>query len=332
VTEAAAALEDGDGVASRMRLAQRALERVSQFAGGRLDECLTALERAAIEVSEASAALQAAGHAIDLEPEKLEQAEERLFALRALARKHQVECDALPALRDDFAARLEAMGQMDVQLGALEQAAAEARKHYTEAAKALSAARRKAAKRLDAAVSAELGPLRLGGASFATEIVTGSEDDGGPEGIDRVAFLVATNPGSRPGPLARIASGGELSRFMLALKVALAGTRSAPTLVFDEADRGVGGSTADAVGERLAQLAETLQVLVITHSPQVAARGSSHWRVSKAAANGKKAVTTTVEALDERQRHEEVARMLAGAQVTEEARAAAKSLLTRGAA
>ncbi|MBX6323110.1 MAG: DNA repair protein RecN, partial [Rhodospirillaceae bacterium] len=205
-------------------------------------------------------------------------------------------------------------------------AEAAAREAYVAAAQALSRARARAAARLDRAVNAELPPLRLDKARFRTRIDPLDEPDWGESGLDRVAFEVTTNPGMPPGPLARIASGGELSRFMLALRVALAAADPVPTLVFDEVDSGIGGATAAAVGERLARLAERVQVLVVTHSPQVAARGRWHWRVAKAARKGA-VVTTSVEALDEAGRREEVARMLSGATVTDEARAAAERLL-----
>lgn len=331
--DALAVLEEGEGVESRLRVAQRALEQASRHAGGRLDEPMQALDRAAVEMTEAVAAIAAAGHEIDLEPQRLDQVEERLFALRAASRKHQVNCDDLPALRDDMARKLAAVTDAGERLARLEKDAAAARRRYRRKAEALGGERRRAALRLDAAVASELDPLKLGGSVFRTLVTDIAGDDdaaGGPDGIDRVVFQVATNPGSEPGPLARIASGGELSRFMLALKVALAGTRSAPTLVFDEADRGIGGATANAVGERLARLAESVQVLVVTHSPQVAARGAHHWRVSKRPDAAGSGMTTRIEALNAAERQEEVARMLAGAEVTPEARAAASSLMSGG--
>ena len=330
VREAAAALDRQGGVEAGLRAAQRALDRVERYAAGRFDEAATALDRAAVEAAEAVAALAAAERDLEPDPGYLERIEERLFALRAAARKHRVQVDDLPALRDDMAARLEAIEDGGAELARLEKAADEARADYGERAARLSAARRDAARALDAAVASELEPLKLGGAVFRTVVETVGDGDGGPDGIDRVSFRLSTVPGHPPGPLTRIASGGELSRFMLALKVALMRTRSTPTLIFDEVDRGVGGATANAVGERLARLAGTVQVVVVTHSPQVAARGDHHWRISKEGAgngSGGSVVSRVIE-LDTQGRREEIARMLAGAEVTEEARAAAASLIT----
>jgi len=328
LAEAQAALASGDGVEGRLRAAERALGRIAARAAGRLDPALAALDRAAGEVAEAVAAVEQAGEALDLDPRRLDALEERLFALRDLARKHRVAVDALPALRRDLAARLVAVEDGGARVAALRKQAAAARAGFVEAAQALSAARAAAAKRLDKAVNAELAPLKLERAKFLTAVEALAEAEWSAEGADRVSFRIATNPGAPAGPLSRIASGGELSRFMLALKVALAQTRSATTLIFDEVDRGVGGAVADKVGERLAKLAGDAQVLVVTHSPQVAARGEHHFRVAKRE-NGKLA-RTEVEPLDEAARREEIARMLAGAEVTREARAAAESLLQAG--
>jgi len=226
---------------------------------------------------------------------------------------------------DGFAARLRALEEGDREIGSLRAAAAEAREKYVTAAKALSEKRRAAALEMDQAVMAELEPLKLGAAKFTTDVSDLPDANWGPYGFDKVAFLIATNPGSAAGPLIKIASGGELSRFMLALKVVLARAGSAPTLIFDEVDRGVGGATADAVGERLRRLAEDLQVLVVTHSPQVAASGEAHWNIRKAEVND--ATVTSVDRLDPAERTEEIARMLSGAIITEEARAAALSLI-----
>ena len=327
--DAAGALEESGGVESRLRAAERAVERVAERAGGRLAGVLLALERAQVEAAEATAALAAASRDLDLDPAGLERLEERLFALRALARKHNCQVDALPALRQEFAGRLAAVEDGGDRLAALGRQRQQAIAAYRQAAEALSQARGKAATRLDKAVMGELMPLKLGAAKFRTQLTRIEEAEWSAQGIDRVSFLVATNPGAAPGPLAKIASGGELSRFMLALKVVLARQGSAPTLVFDEVDHGVGGATAAAVGERLARLAKDLQVLVVTHSPQVAARGDYHWRVAKAADGSKgKAITQVmVSELSRSDRHEEIARMLAGATVTAQARAAAESLL-----
>ncbi len=317
-----------EGAEDRLRKAQRALERVAGKAGGRLDGILQTLDRAVAETAEAGAALQALGADMDLDPRRLEEVEERLFALRDLARKHRVAVDELPALRERLAARLAAIENRDAELARLAAAEAEARAAYEAAAEALSEARREAARALDAAVTAELPPLRLDRARFLTRVEPQDPGDWGPHGRDRVWFEVATNPGVPAGPLQRIASGGELSRFMLALKVVLSRGDGAPTIVFDEVDSGIGGATAAAVGERLARLAEDFQVLVVTHSPQVAARARHHWRVVKIEEAG--ATVTRVEELREGAEREELARMLSGAEITDEARAAADRLIAGG--
>jgi len=265
-----------------------------------------------------------------MDPARLEEIEERLFALRALARKHNVQVDELAALRDRMAAQLNAIEDGSSSLKALLAAEAAARKAYVSAAEGLSKSRRSAAETLDAKVAHELEGLHLGKARFLTDVSDVAEEEWRASGMDRVRFLVATNPGTPPGPLNKIASGGEAARFMLALKVVLAEADRITTMVFDEVDSGVGGAVAEAVGERLAQLGLTGQVLAVTHSPQVAARGASHWRVSKSSSANDEADTmvwTTVEFLDPAARKEEIARMLAGRKVTDEARAAADSLL-----
>jgi len=328
VREAEAAMQQGGGIDGRLRQAEKALLRVAQAAGGRLDETLAALDRVAAELNEAQAALERAAAVLDPSPERLERAEERLFALRDLARKHRVAPDALPDLHAEFARRLAALEEGGDRLGRLTSASAAARRRFMAAAQALGAARAEAAGRLDAAMTRELAPLRLDRALFRTVLEPLEEADWSAEGTERASFQVATNPGTAPGPLSRIASGGELSRFMLALKVALTEGRAARTMVFDEVDSGVGGAVADRIGERLARLGEAGQVLVVTHSPQVAARGTHHWRVAKREAAGRAHVD--VERLDEPARREEIARMLAGAEVTGAARAAAESLLAAG--
>ncbi len=313
-------------VEASLRGAQRALERVADKAGGRLDPIIATLDRAAVEAAEARSLLEHASSTVDLDPHALDKVEERLFALRAAARKYGVEVEALAGLRHRLAAELEALdaGSDGVErLAAAEQAA---RRSYGAAAEALSAARTAAARRLDLAVAAELPPLKLDKATFRTRVEPMPEASWSENGTDVVAFEVSTNPGLPAGPLAKIASGGELSRFMLALKVVLARTSPVPTIVFDEVDSGIGGAVAAAVGERLSSLAADLQVLVVTHSPQVAARGTHHWHVAKAD-NGKGATITRVTALETSDRREEIARMLAGAEVTDQARAAAASLL-----
>jgi DNA repair protein RecN (Recombination protein N) len=286
---------------------------------------LAALERAEEAVAEAEGLLTRLAHEAEADPRLLEQAEERLFALRGAARKHAVAVADLPDLHNTLSARLAALETGAAELVALEQAKRDARDRYIEAATALGAARRAAATRLDRAVSRELPPLRLDKARFKVDVAGLAEGDWGPHGMDAVRFLIATNPGQELGPLGRIASGGELSRLMLALKVVLSAGSAAPTLVFDEVDADVGGATAAAVGERLARVAERLQVLVVTHSPQVAARGGAHLRVSKQVARSRTA--TRVEQLDPGARREEIARMLAGETVTDAARAAADDLL-----
>jgi DNA repair protein RecN (Recombination protein N) len=246
-----------------------------------------------------------------------------LFALRARGRRHGVEPQALAEFQTDLRNRLALIETGSDMLSGLARAAAEAEAHYKEVAAMLSAKRTEAAKKFDKAIAAELPALKLDRARVQTEIAPLTES--GAEGRDRVTFLIATNPGAAPGPLAKIASGGELARFMLALKVVLAGKSEVPVMVFDEVDSGIGGATADAVGERLRKLGESVQVLVVTHSPQVAARAAQHWRVEK---NAKKNTTATIVVpLDVPARREEIARMLSGASITDEARAAAAKLL-----
>jgi len=304
--------------------AARAVERAKGKSGGRLEAVAAALERAIVETHEAVAELEAAVRAFQ-GPSSLEAIEERLFALRALARKHNVAVEDLPKLQADFAAKLGALDDGGAAIATLSRREAEARQAYLAAADAVTGARAAAAKKLDAAVMKELPPLKLEKARFRTALTTLPENEWNEHGRERVAFEVATIAGAAPGPLNKIASGGELARFMLALKVVLAKISPVATLVFDEVDSGVGGATAAAVGERLARLAEERQVLVVTHSPQVAARAAHHWRVARS--DGRKASATKVEALSEADRREEIARMLSGAAITAEARAAAASLL-----
>ncbi len=320
---------DGDEAAeSKLRAALAHIDRVGDKAGGVLEPARAAIERAIVETQDATALLQRVADAIDLDSQDLNAIEERLFTLRNVARKHGLAPDDLPLLQERMAERLKLVEDQSDTLAAMEKREADSRKRYLDAARTLSATRREGAGRLDAAVNIELPPLRLDKASFVTAVEELPEGAWGPDGIDRVSFLIATNPGTPPGPLSQIASGGELSRFMLAIKVVLAMGTATPTLVFDEVDSGVGGATADAVGVRLAQLAETLQVLVVTHSPQVAARGNTHLRVEKREA--KNLAFTGVDMLDEATRREEVARMLSGREITDEARAAAGRLLQGG--
>jgi DNA repair protein RecN (Recombination protein N) len=307
--------------------ARRALARVSDRAGELFAPIIAALDRAQIEVAEGLAALEAAASEFEAEGQDLTTVDDRLFELRRVARRHGMPVDELAAHQDALAAKLAGLEDRDGRVAAAVRHAGEQRAAYIKAASALSAARKDWAKKLDAAIGRELKPLKLDRASFMTNVVALDEGEWGDSGADRVAFAVSTNPGQPPGPLAKIASGGELARFMLALKVVLARASAVPVLVFDEVDSGIGGATADAVGERLARLAETQQVLVVTHSPQVAARGDHHWQVRKAMKGG--AMSTEVVTLNDAGRREEVARMLSGAEVTAEARAAATRLLAR---
>jgi DNA repair protein RecN (Recombination protein N) len=325
--EALAAAGGDSGAEDRLMTALRRLERVAERAEGLLDQPIEALERALVETREAVARLEEALARLDFEPGRLEKVETRLFALRAAARKHQCPVDDLEALARKLTTRLEAIETGEGRIAGLRKAAQAARGEYVILKDRLAAARAKAAKKLDKAVSGELAPLMLGRARFSTRVEPLGEASWGPDGGDRVVFEVVTIPNAPPGPLSKIASGGELSRFLLALRVVLAATGAAPTLVFDEVDRGVGGAVADAVGERLSRLAEDAQVLVVTHSPQVAARGEHHWRIAKGEAKAGQGLVTTVEALDTKTRREEIARMLSGARITDEARAAAESLM-----
>jgi len=311
-----------DGAEGLMRDASRWLDGAAEAAGGRLDAPMAALNRASIELAEAAQGVEEALDALSFDPSELEAAEERLFAIRALARKHGVLADDLGTFAGDLRLRLSAIDGGEGNLRALSTEVATATAAYDRAAALLTEARREASGRLDLAMAAELGPLKMERAVFRTDVTPG---DAGPEGRDAVAFTVATNPGAPAGPLNRIASGGELSRFLLALKVCLAQGADAVTMIFDEIDRGVGGATADAVGRRLARLAEGAQVLVVTHSPQVAAKGAQHWRVEKRVTG--EVTTSSVVPLSPSDRIDELARMLAGESVTDAARDAARALL-----
>jgi DNA repair protein RecN (Recombination protein N) len=317
---------DGEGGAlAGLARALRRLTRAADRAQGLLDGAVAAAERAASETEEALGSLAAAARSLELDPGALERVEERLFALRAMARKHNIAVADLPLLRERIAERLALIDAGAESAIAAENKAAVLREAYVAAAAKISKARERAAKKLDAAVAAELKPLRLDKARFRTVLTPLAEPEWGEHGQERVNFEVATNPGAPFGPLARIASGGELSRFMLALKLVLAGVSSVPTLIFDEVDSGIGGAVAAAVGERLQRLGASLQVLVVTHSPQVAARGAHHWRVAKL--DAQRSAVTRVEELDPDTRQEEIARMLSGTTITAEARAAAASLI-----
>ncbi|WP_210484951.1 DNA repair protein RecN [Microvirga antarctica] len=326
LTDAFEAVAGSASPVAVLSAAVRKLERRSAQAPALVDPSVKALDAALLAIDESRTALQDALRAAEFDPRELEQTEERLFALRAAARKYDVAADDLASLRQRFVDDLASIDAGEEKLGALEQAAAAADTAYVTAAKKLSAGRRKAAQALDAAVQAELPPLKLERARFITEIQTDEASrDGG--GFDRVEFWAQTNPGTKAGPLMKVASGGELSRFMLALKVVLADKGSAPTLVFDEIDTGVGGAVADAIGQRLARLAGRVQVMAVTHAPQVAARALSHFLILKEGVRGSDRVATRVVPLEASPRREEIARMLAGATITDEARAAASRLL-----
>ncbi|MGN6620315.1 MAG: DNA repair protein RecN, partial [Sphingomonas sp.] len=317
-------LDGSDGGLARLRQAARILERVAGDHPA-LHEALAAIDRAIIEGAQAQDHVDTAAEALAFDPARLEADETRLFDLRALARKHRVQPDDLAALTDELRARLGRIEGGAEGIAALTAHASTARECYIAITSALSATRQDAAVKLDLAVAGELAPLKLDAARFRTVIEPLEEPQWSAAGRDRVAFEIATNPGAPFGPLAKIASGGELSRFILALKVALAEQGGATTMIFDEIDRGVGGAVASAIGERLARLAESAQVLVVTHSPQVAARGAQHLLIAKS--HDGIVTRTGVMALDPATRREEIARMLSGATVTDEARAQAERLL-----
>ncbi len=321
VAQAHAAM-GSDGAEAILWDAMRRLEAAAGDADGLLDPALEALTRAIDALGEAEQCTGSALGSLDFDPRELERVEERLFALRALARKHAVLPDALQQTGDSLRARLAALDAGAGDLRALHEAVTAAESLYSTAAADLSQTRRDGASQLAAAMARELPPLKLDRARFAVTVDAGTP---GPDGADDIRFEVATNPGAPAGPLDRIASGGELSRFLLALKVCLTADDMGRTLIFDEIDRGVGGATADAVGRRLARLAASAQVLVVTHSPQVAAQGAHHWHVAKSEAEGM--TTTHVTPLDAPGREDEIARMLAGEVITDAARAAARALL-----
>lgn len=316
---------DEAGAGAAIRKGERALARTAEAANGAFDGALAALERAGIELDEAERALAEARHALDAEPSALEDTDNRLFALRDVARKHDADPDTLPDLLDRLTQDLELIDKAGERLSALGKAESVAAAAYHEAAEALSAARAKAAERLEKATLKELPPLKLERADFAVEIERLEESGWGVHGVDRIRFLARANPGQPFGPMHKVASGGELARFALALRVVLASSGAAGVLVFDEVDAGVGGATAAAVGERLKRLSAGVQTLVVTHSPQVAALGDRHYRVEKHEADGRMA--TVVRRLEGEERREEIARMLSGAAITAEARAQADRLL-----
>jgi len=317
-------LDGSDGGLARLRQAARVLERIAEDHAA-LGDALAAIDRAVIEGAAAEERLRDARRDLAFDPRALEDDEARLFELRAMARKHRVQPDDLAALAEELRARLERLDAGEGGIARLRKQVAAARAGYDAAAAALSARRAAAAKRLDAAVAGELAPLKLDAARFRTGLTTLGEDGWSAGGKDRVEFEISTNPGAPFAPLAKIASGGELSRFILALKVALAEEGGAATMIFDEIDRGVGGAVASAIGDRLARLADHTQLLVVTHSPQVAARGAEHLLIAKR--HDGIVTRTGVRRLEEAERREEIARMLSGATVTDEARAQADRLL-----
>ncbi|HQV03026.1 MULTISPECIES: DNA repair protein RecN [unclassified Novosphingobium] len=313
-----------DSALASLRSAARRLDRIAEE-HPLLAEALGALDRAVIEASEAEEKLERAAEALAHDPAALDRIETRLFELRAAARKHHCQVDDLPHKMREMRAALDGIEGGEAELAALEAAALAAAADYRARAEALSALRQEAALRLDTAVAAELAPLKLDAARFRTSVEPQGEERWGPSGIDAVEFQISTNPGAPFGPLNKIASGGELSRFILALKVALAEEGGAATVIFDEIDRGVGGAVASAIGERLARLADGGQLLAVTHSPQVAARGGQHYVIAKTSEGT--VTRTSVHLLDAAGRQEEIARMLSGAEVTPEARAQADRLL-----
>jgi len=324
VTAVGELVSGSEGGLAQLRQAARRLERLASE-HELFGEALAALDRALVEADEVEDKLAAANEAMAYDPARLEAVEARLFELRGLARKHRVEPDALADLAAELSARAEAIDAGEERVARLESEVTSARERFVQAAQTLSKSRAAAAGKLDKAVARELAPLKLDAARFRTVVEPLPEGQWSAAGADRVEFEISTNPGSPFAPLIKIASGGELSRFILALKVALAETKTAGTMIFDEVDRGVGGAVASAIGERLARLSQGTQLLVVTHSPQVAARGDHQWLITK---SSKRDVTRTdVRPLDEAERREEIARMLSGATISEEARAQAARLL-----
>ena len=308
-----------------MASALRRLQRMADKLGSEGETAIAALDRATIELAEGLAALGRLIASFDADPQRLEKLEERLYLLRDLARKHRITPDTLAEFHEGLKKQLASLENQGGGIAKLREAEQKTRAAYMAAAEALSKGRNRAIKFLEAAVRDELPPLKLEKARFTVQCDKLDEARWGEDGWDQVSFVVTTNPGAAPGPIEQVASGGELARFMLALTVVLAGGQAAETLIFDEVDSGIGGATATAVGERLKRLSEHFQMLVITHSPQVAAMANQHWCVAKETFRNN--AITTVAALDKKQRREEIARMLAGATITDEARAAADKLL-----
>lgn len=333
LNEALSELNAGKGVAGMLGSVERLLVRSTLNADNRFAPAIEALERASAAAEDAIVALETMGREATYDPKRLEEMEERLFAIKAAARKYNLSADELPSLREEAAARLALVASREQEVAKLSAQTKAAKEAYAKAAEKLSAKRAAAAKKLCASVQDELAPLKMEGARFHIRIDPLEENAWSAHGREAIAFEAATNVTKKTGvvyaPLSKIASGGELSRFMLALKVAMSGVRSTPTLIFDEIDAGTGGAVAAAMGLRLAQLGKAAQVLVVTHLPQVAARGSQHLKVEKAESRGR--VQTSVDALSAADRREEVARMLAGSTITPEARKAAAKLLEQAA-
>ena len=325
IAQAEDALFGDTGAQNALGTAINAIERAAELAGGPLDESLLALQRAEAEFAEASSLIHAASNNIEANPQQLEQVDDRLYALRQQARKHNCDINDLPQTHQKLAARLHSIEDQSSQIGVLQDAAEQWQDRYKALSATINDGRENAAKALDAAVAAELPPLKLDGASFHTVINQLDESQWGPNGTSMVRFEASTNKGMAPGPIDKIASGGELARFLLALKVVLESSNDPRSLIFDEVDSGVGGAVAAAVGERLARLGQAVQTLVITHSPQVAAKGTHHLRIYKTASDN--TVISGTETLSAAQRTEEIARMLAGETITIEARAAAAALM-----
>jgi DNA repair protein RecN (Recombination protein N) len=317
-------LGGSDGALTKLRQAARRLERIAE-ADRSVKAVLDALDRAVHEATDGEDQLATVMSSLAYDPAALDRMETRLFDLRGIARKYRVSVADLPAVLADVEQKLQRLSRGTADVAALTQKCTQIRSTYVTLAEKLTASRQKAAKKLNMVVAAELAPLKLDKARFQTALEVLAESDWSGAGQDRVSFEISTNPGAPFGPLAKIASGGEMSRFILALKVALAARGTAGTLIFDEIDRGVGGAVASAIGERLSRLAAQVQVLVVTHSPQVAASGAAHWLIEKQA--DKKVMRTHVRLLDEDARREEIARMLSGDTVTNEARAQADKLL-----
>ena len=320
-----AALTQGKDVSSSLRAAQNGIDKANTYVEGKYDEIYAALDRALVEVIDAVDAVERASSDIALNSSEQENIDSRIFALKDLARKHGVIVEALPETLETFKQQLSSIEMGEDGLSVLRQDEQNKRLNYVSAANALHQARTAAAQKLDKLVMAELPPLKMEKAKFITVVEAKGEEHWSEQGSDDVCFTVSTNPNSPQGPINKIASGGELARFMLALKVNLVQSSDLPTMIFDEVDSGIGGAVAQAVGERLARLGQEVQVLVVTHAPQVAALGSSHFKVAKHTEND--ITTTTVYRLSAADRQEEIARMLAGETISDEARAAALKLM-----